>query len=187
MHFRAVVVPQCERSCSTSRRNLYLGQRCYCGRLRWKLRRSWSGCSCRFRPNRTGTRMTPRAISSGSGKIWAAVLVAIGIPSVMAGLLPIAEPDAALGWASLLPLGACCLAAAARVLASLRTSTLVDQTARQAVFRLAVGTAFAGLLSSWLALAVYKELVIQVGGLAAGGALLFCSTVLFGGWYDATR
>jgi hypothetical protein len=49
---------------------------------------------------------------------------------------------------------------------------------------LAVGTALAGLLSSWLALAIYDAVIIQLAGLAAGAGFLFCSTVLFGGWYD---
>lgn len=116
-------------------------------------------------------------------KLFALVLALIGISCLIGGIVPIARPDAPFVFLLLVPLGIASISVAVPILGSFSQSAVLDSEIRKAVLRLAVGTASAGLLSSWLALSIYKGAIMQIGGVAAGGALLFCATILLGGWY----
>lgn len=115
--------------------------------------------------------------------VSAVALETLGIVGILGGMVPIARSEVSMGWVALLPVGLVSIVLAVRRLASMNKASHLDISQRRILLRFALGCTLAGLLSSWLALAAYRSVVLQVGGLVAGAALLFCASVTFGGWY----
>lgn len=116
--------------------------------------------------------------------IWVVFFEALGIGSIIGGIAPVARSDLPIRWIILLPIGIFSIVLAVRLLGTLNGERSQDLSTRRAVLRLAIYCTMGGVLSSWLALAVYRPVVLQFAGVLAGACLLFTATVLFGGWYE---
>ena len=110
-------------------------------------------------------------------------LETLGIVGILGGMVPIARSEVSMGWLALLPVGLLSIVLAVRRLASMNKTSPLDISQRHILLRVALGCTLAGVLSSWLALAAYRSVILQAGGLLAGAGFLFCASVMFGGWY----
>lgn len=130
-----------------------------------------------------GERGSVHSMSIEYEGVSVVALETLGIVGILGGMVPIARSEVSMGWVALLPVGLLSIALAVRRLASMNKATRLDISQRRVLLRFAVGCTLAGLLSSWLALAAYRSVILQVGGLLAGAGLLFCASVIFGGLY----
>lgn len=107
-------------------------------------------------------------------------LEVVGIVSLIGGMVPLARPDVSMWWTVLVPIGLTAIVLAIRTLGSMNATSSPDTSHRRVLFRFGLGCALGGILSSWLALAVYRPVIAQVGGVFAGACLLFTAIVTFG-------
>ena len=120
---------------------------------------------------------------------WPLLLAICGAVGTVGGMVPLARPDVAIGWVALLPIGVLATAVAVIAVAAMGRrpgSPPVDIIAERSLLRLGIGTLAAGLLSSWLALAVYPGVALQVVGIASGIGLLVVGALVLG-WHATVR
>jgi hypothetical protein len=105
------------------------------------------------------------------------------------GMVPLARSEVAVAWVALLPIGLLATGVAVIAVGAMGRcpeSRPVDVMTERALLRLGIGTLVVGLLSSWLALTVYRGVILQVGGIA-GGITMSVVGALVLGWYVAVR
>lgn len=117
------------------------------------------------------------------------ILVIVGVIALVCGLLPVAKPDVSLGLLALVPVGLLAIVPAVIAIGSQGQrpgSSSPDEFAQRTVLRFALGMAAVGVVGCCVALTLYRGVVLQVLGAAAG--IVFLSIGLIGiGWYQGMR
>ena len=120
---------------------------------------------------------------------WPFGLVVVGVTASVSALLPVAKSDMSLAWLALLPLGLFAIVAAVNAIGAQGQrpgATPPDKFAQRTLLRFALGMASAGIVSCWLALTLYRGVLLQVIGAAAGIGFLSIGAIAVG-WYRGMR
>lgn len=120
---------------------------------------------------------------------WPVVLVVVGVTALVCALLPVAKSGVSLAWLALLPVGLLAIVPAVIAIGEQGQrpgSTSPDESAQRTVLRFALGMASVGIVGCWMALTLYRGVILQVIGTAAGIGFLSIGTIAIG-WYRGMR
>ena len=120
---------------------------------------------------------------------WPVVLVVVGVTASVCALLPVAKSGVSLAWLALLPVGPLAIVPAVIAIGEQGRrpgSPSPDKSAQGTVLRFALGMASVGIVGCWIALTLYRGVILQVIGTAAGIGFLSIGTIAIG-WYRGMR
>ena len=121
---------------------------------------------------------------------WPVVLVVVGVTALVCALLPVAKSGVSLAWLALLPVGLLAIVPAVIAIGEQGQrpgSTSPDGSAQErTVLRFALGMASVGIVGCWIALTLYRGVILQVIGTAAGIGFLSIGIIAIG-WYRGMR